>query len=591
MGERINRPVGLTTLWILFEVDCRVARDASNGYRICQPSTAHSMREATQPSGEDTSPSLRTYLAILRVRRRWVIGATVLGVAASLLYSFLQTPMYEAQAKVLVRPVTLSPAELTAPVPPNLETERGLAASVTVADRVVDELQLSESPHDLVASLQVDVVTGSDFLSIRYEHTDPVEAQRLAQAFAEAYLDFRRDQAIDSVLAASGTIEQRIQKLNGKVIRLNRRLLDLRGRSDGTTLEARKNTAIGQIAVLEQQLSELVVPENLQVGQVIEPASVSASPTSPDYPRNVALALFAGLATGIALAFIRERLDDRLRNREDFESHAGTPVLAVVPKVGGWKRRKEARLITVDEPRSAASEAYRTLRTSFTFAASRTEIRSVLITSPQVEEGKTTTAANLGVVLAQTGKRVILVDADVRRPRLHKFFPAENEKGLTDVLAEEADASDVLAESGITNLRLLPCGPLPGTPTELLSSNRMGEVLEELRQSSDFVIVDTAPVLAAADATILATFADGILLVADAARATRGSVSHARDQLDQVNANVLGAVLNNFDLSKARAYPYYQYYYAYRYEAEEPKSSRLRAASDPADLESRIRSS
>jgi capsular exopolysaccharide synthesis family protein len=251
----------------------------------------------------------------------------------------------------------------------------------------------------------------------------------------------------------------------------------------------------------------------------------------------------------------------------DLEARSGAPVLAVVPHASVWKKRKEAHLVTSAEPRSAPSEAYRTLRTSLLFNASQNGVRRVLITSSQDEEGKTTTVANLGMVLAQAGKRVVLVDADLRKPRLHRFFGVENRVGLTNVLAQEVEPPEAVVQSGVANLLLLPCGPIPGNPAELLSSDAMGAILQHLGKLADFVIVDSAPVLAAADASILATYADAVLLVADADRATRASVAQARVQLDQVNAKVVGAVLNNFDLSKARAYPYYyQYYYAYRYE-------------------------
>jgi capsular exopolysaccharide synthesis family protein len=309
------------------------------------------------------------------------------------------------------------------------------------------------------------------------------------------------------------------------------------------------------------------VPESLRVGQVVEPATLPTTPATPNYLVNIPLAVFVGLALGVGLAFVRERLDDRLRGREDFEHRVGAPVLAVVPHASAWKKRKEARLVTSTEPRSAPSEAYRTLRTSLLFNASQNGVRRVLITSSQDEEGKTTTVANLGMVLAQAGKRVVLVDADLRKPRLHRFFGVENRVGLTNVLAQEVEPPEAVVQSGVANLLLLPCGPIPGNPAELLSSDAMGAILQHLGKLADFVIVDSAPVLAAADASILATYADAVLLVADADRATRASVAQARVQLDQVNAKVVGAVLNNFDLSKARAYPYYyQYYYTYRYE-------------------------
>jgi succinoglycan biosynthesis transport protein ExoP len=539
------------------------------------------MAQAPAPPREEEPVQLREYLAVLRYRKWSIIFVTALVVASALGFSFLQTPLYEAESKVLVRPVTVSP-QATAPLPPNLETERGLVASVPVAEKVVEALELPESAPDLLESLEVEVVTGSDFLVVKYRHADPLESQRRTQAFAESYLAFRREQAIQEVAAAAQPLEAQLSEANARLAEVQEEIDTTRDDSERAALQTELNGLIGRIAVLDQQLSELTVAETLRVGQVVGPATLPTTPATPNYLVNVPLAVFVGLALGVGLAFVRERLDDRLRGREDFEHRAGAPVLAVVPHASAWKKRKEAHLVTAEEPRSAPSEAYRTLRTSLLFNASQNGVGKVLITSSQDEEGKTTTVANLGMVLAQAGKRVVLVDADLRKPRLHRFFGVENRVGLTNVLAQEVEPPEAVVQSGVPNLVLLPCGPIPGNPAELLSSDAMGAMLQHLGKIADFVVVDSAPVLAAADASILATYADAVLLVADADRSTRGSVAQARVQLDQVNANVVGAVLNNFDLSKARAYPYYyQYYYTYRY--EQPDGSRRSRKAEKAE--------
>ena len=535
-------------------------------------------------SADESHVSLREQLAVLRLRKWSIFIVAGLVLASTLAFSLLQTPMYESTAKVLVRPISQTSTEVPAPLPPNLETERGLVASAPVAERVAESLELNQEPRGLLDDLSVEVVTGAEFLEINYQHPDPLEAQRRAQAFAQEYLNFRRQQALDEILAASETVRQRIRSMERRLTEVELELEETTDVSEQADLEGQASTLEGQVAVLQVQLSELTPSAGLSVGQVVEPASVPDSPASPNYLMNIALALFVGMALGIGLAFLRERLDDRMRGREDFEARIGAPVLALIPRVQSWKRRKEARLSTLEEPRSAPSEAYRTLRTSLLFTASQRQLRSLLITSAQVEEGKTTTVANLGVALAQAGKRVVVIDADVRKPRLHRFFGIGNERGLTSVLAGEITPRDAVFQAAIENLRLLPCGPIPGNPAELLSSDQMGSLIAQFTGAADFVLIDSAPVLVAADATILATFADGVLLVADAEKSTRGSVGQARIQLDQVNAQVIGAALNNFDLSKARAYPYYyQYYYAYRTEPEKPRRGLLRAASSRPD--------
>jgi succinoglycan biosynthesis transport protein ExoP len=300
--------------------------------------------------------------------------------------------------------------------------------------------------------------------------------------------------------------------------------------------------------------------------QVVAPATLPASPSSPNAVLNIAAGFFVALALGVGLAFLRERLDDRLRGRGDLEDKAGVPVMAVIPTVPRWKKKEETRLVAQEEPKSAVSEAYRTLRTSILFSSAQRGLKTIMVTSAVAGEGKTTTAANLAVVLADAKKRVILVSADLRKPRVHKFFGLKNDVGLANVLAGEVPPWEALRDQGIENLRILPGGPIPARPAELLQSERMGEVMAQLREVADFVVLDSAPVLLVADATAVAPLVDGVLLVADSDTTTRGMIAHVREQLEQVDAPLIGAVFNNFDPSKPGAYRYrYGYGYGYRY--------------------------
>jgi capsular exopolysaccharide synthesis family protein len=192
-------------------------------------------------------------------------------------------------------------------------------------------------------------------------------------------------------------------------------------------------------------------------------------------------------------------------------------------------------------------------------------MKAIMVVSPGAGEGKTTTAANLALVLADAGKRVVLVSADLRKPRIHQFFDLANDIGLSTVLAGEAEPWEAILDPGVENLRVLLSGPVPGRPAEMLQSEQMGEVMTGLREVADFVIVDTAPVLLVTDALALAPLVDGVLFVADAENTSRSAVAHSREQLEQVGATLIGSVFNNFDPSKARGYRYQGYYAPYRY--------------------------
>jgi len=214
-------------------------------------------------------------------------------------------------------------------------------------------------------------------------------------------------------------------------------------------------------------------------------------------------------------------------------------------------------LITVADPRSPISEAYRALRTNLDFSSLDRPIRTMLVTSAGPEEGKSTVLANLAVTTAQAGKKVILVDGDLRRPTLHHIFNLKNDVGLTTMVVDDAAMeSPPLQDTGIEGLQLLPSGPLPPNPSELLGSRRMEEIIAVLLERADIVFFDAPPVVAVTDAAVLATKVDGVLLVINAGRTRRDYARAARARLEKVNANLLGAVLNNvrFDVGLHRYY-------------------------------------
>jgi non-specific protein-tyrosine kinase len=210
---------------------------------------------------------------------------------------------------------------------------------------------------------------------------------------------------------------------------------------------------------------------------------------------------------------------------------------------------KQSELITISEPRSPISEAYRTLRTNLDFASLDQALKTLVVTSAGVGEGKSTTLANLGVVSAQTGRKVVLVDADLRRPSLHKVFGLGNETGLTTAMMDESSlASPPLQETGIEGLLVLTSGPLPPNPADLVGSRRMEEVIGALASEADQVFFDAPPVVAVTDAAVLATKVDGVLLVISAGKTRRQQAHAAVQRLEQINARLVGTVLTNMQM-------------------------------------------
>jgi polysaccharide biosynthesis transport protein len=512
---------------------------------------------------------LREYLGILRYRKWSVIAMALAILLLGLFFSFRQTPVYDSVSRVLVKPLN-PPGQFTinfSIASLNMDTERELARSDGVAEIAAESVRNAPNPVALLGQLRVSSPPNAAILEMRFTDPDPLRAQEGAEAFAGAYLEFKRIQAREALDAIRIPQQEDLAELVKALRTLERQI------GNGLPSIAQQNRydeLTGQITVLRSNLAPLAAYV-IDPGSVIQTAGLPSEPSSPDHARNATLALLAGLLLGGVTALARERLDDGLRGRSDLEAQSGVPVLAVIPKVPGWKKRDETRLVTVTEPKSAVSEAYRTLRTSMLFAAAQRGIKTILVTSATAGEGKTTTAANLAVVLANADKRVIIINADLRKPRVHKFFKLSNRIGLVNVLSGDAKPWEALLDPGIENLRALPGGPIPSRPAELLGSEAMGELLAELREVADFILVDSAPVLVVSDALALAPLCDGALFVADAEATSRGAVAHAREQLEQVGAELIGSVLNNFDASKARSAPYYyRYYYRYQYRYGSP---------------------
>jgi non-specific protein-tyrosine kinase len=278
---------------------------------------------------------------------------------------------------------------------------------------------------------------------------------------------------------------------------------------------------------------------------------------------TVLLAAASGLLLAVGGIVLIEFLDDTVKSTDEMNQLTGLSVLGAISRIPG--SASDEKLLQLDETSFPILEAYRTLRTNLLVSSVDKPIQTLVVTSPVPRDGKSTTVANLGVIMAQAGKSVILVDADLRRSALHKLFQAPNRKGLTNVLLQSEPALDGwLQETGIDNLRLLSSGPLPPNPPELLGSQKMHRLFEHLTQEADLIIFDSPPLLAVTDATVLSMMADGVLVIADAEKTRRGALKEAVQNLQQAGANILGAVLNRVPL-RGSEYGYYRYdYYGHR---------------------------
>jgi capsular exopolysaccharide synthesis family protein len=328
-----------------------------------------------------------------------------------------------------------------------------------------------------------------------------------------------------------------------RYVDLNAKMADFaRLKAEYETKQEFSRRVMDRIKQLEIAASTLPLVATIEV---IEPPRAARSPSYPRKYRTLAVALMAGTMLGCGVALLRDRLDGRMRSVEEIQTIIGLPVLGVVPQMSG-RRTAVARAMTVHlDPRSVVAEAYRTVRTAVYFGAGSNRCKTILVTSPEPGDGKTTSASNLAIAIAQTGRRVLLLDADFRKPTQHKNLDIKDSIGLSSVLAGREPVSKAIQHTGVEGLDILPCGPIPANPSEILNSREFGELIDSLAVKYDHILFDSPPVNAVTDARILGAVCDASLLVLRADKSTRKSGEHARNALLGVGARVLGVIVND----------------------------------------------
>jgi capsular exopolysaccharide synthesis family protein len=300
--------------------------------------------------------------------------------------------------------------------------------------------------------------------------------------------------------------------------------------------------------------------------RILDKARVPSAPVSPNLKNVIVLGIALSLFLGIGLAFVLDLLDRTVKTQEDIEQVMGSPVLGFVPTVqeAGELANGARELYVLEHPTSTVAESCRVVRTNINFCSAARPLRSLVVTSSGPMEGKTMNVINLGIVMAQSGQRTIIVDTDMRRPRLHKLMKVANEKGLSNLILGDVRQEEVVKSTECPNLYVLPCGPHPPNPAELLQTEKFTGVVQQLMRSYDRVIFDSPPLLPVTDAAILSQVVDGTVVIVRAARTTRDALLRARRHLAAVNANIIGVVINDVDVRSSK-YAGYYYYYNYNY--------------------------
>ncbi len=351
------------------------------------------------------------------------------------------------------------------------------------------------------------------------------------------------------------TLVEALEKQKKEALELNRKAIDY----GILQREAESNRQMYNILI--KKMKEVDLSSDLKGTniRVIDPAQIPRSPIGPNRGFNILFAAFIGLGLGVGLAFFLEYVDTSMKTPEDIK-RIQVPYMGFIPT---FHPTNHLELIVQEDPKSLISEAYRTLRTGILFSGSKPSPQFIQITSSGPQEGKTITAANLATVMAQSGSRVLIVDCDMRKPRIHEIFGITNTRGLSDLLLDGEDGFSFIKKTKVPNLELLTCGTIPANPSELLSSKRMQRLLTLFGDRYDRIIMDSPPVLAVTDSIVLSRLVEGIILVVGAGTSSRNGVARAVELLKEVNARIVGAMLNNLNVEKERYY--YSRYYYYNY--------------------------
>lgn len=450
------------------------------------------------------SPSnLQDYLKLLRSRWVTVLVSIVVATLAAIAYTLFTTPLYQASTRLFIS--TTAGSSLAETYQGNRFSQERvisyaeLLMGETVAQRTIDKLGLDMDAAELQANVKASAKRDTVLINVRVNDPSPVRARDIANTLSDEFVAMVRE------------------------------------------LETPENGAVPDSRVVVEQR-----------------ASIPVEPVVPKTSRNIAMGLGIGVVLGLALAVVRDVLDSTVKDRASVEEITDSGIIGSIPL--DKERRKEPAIL-FDTDNSPIAEAFRKARTNLQFLAVDNPPRVIVLTSSMPSEGKSTTAINLALALAEADHRVALVDGDLRKPMVHNYLDVVGTVGLSTVLSGQIPLQEALQKTRFPGLTVLTSGAIPPNPSELLGSQSARKILQELRNEFDFVIVDSTPLLAVTDAAILAAGADGVLLIARYGQTKREQLTHAVNSLRDVDAKLLGAVLTMVPVRNGAGYSYtYKYY-------------------------------
>lgn len=556
---------------------------------------------------------LLQYWKILRKRLVAIILIVLVFELGAVFYVQRQEPIYSTTTTLFISPSTLGstlPYQMVYAIGPLANTYSEYMRTRSFAQMVANKLDIQISESEILSALSMEYVKDTQIFRITARHSNPEVAQKLANTTAEMLIEAnaeRQRQEQQSRIEAQRSpeakarqeqmnelaavlqdelsyyseqialLEDEIQALQQgpdsaevtqRVLDLREQLLQLRTeRVD--VLSSLSQTQGALAGMTEEPVKEV------DTAVIVDPALLPTTPQGRNLMQPLVAAAMAGLALGVGLAWLLEYVDYTIKSPEQLDEIYGVTTqgaIGTVASAQGAARRTHS-LVTLTEPRSPTSEAFRALRTSIRMAGAEKPVRSVLVTSAGPSEGKTFVVSNLAISFAQEGKRVILVDLDLRRPQIHATFNLRREPGFSDLVVDRDKApAEFLQATPVANLRVLTCGTIPPHPSELLGSARAAELIGQLNAMADMVIYDTAPAATVTDAILVAPQVDGVLQVVLAGGTRRDLVRRTKALLERSGARILGPVLNRVQSDDLGYYANYYYYGGYYHEDGEKRT-------------------
>ncbi len=461
-----------------------------------------------------------------------------------------------------------------------------LLQSRPILQTTISNLGLDTTYQALVGNITVTAIRDTQLIELTVQHTDPQMAAAIANEIVAVFT--AQEQQIQSSRYAESrdNLKQQLAAIEQDIATTQEHIAHLGKKPQRTPTEQaeydQQQSLLSQYRTnytsILQSLEEVRLAEAQSTNNllVIDPAIVSFSPVSPRPMMNTLLATAVGAIWAVMIIFVREFLDDTIRSGEQLEHLTQLPVLAHIGKINdpkqelkegdktkATKKVSQDHLIVVKHSRSPIAESYRMLRANIEFAVLDRPLQTLLVTSSGPKEGKSTTVANLATAIAHTGRKVLIVDTDLRRPTIHTFFGLSNDQGITMALMHtDTPIGTYIQSTNVDNLSILASGPIPPNPAELLGSQRMNQIIDELKSMFDVVIFDSPPVMAVVDANLLARTCDATLLVVLIAATRAKGLVRTKEQLRQAGARLVGTVLNQVTKEHGGYYDYYHYYYS-----------------------------